>query len=126
MNFNWFDFMSLGESLLESGREEDPINESKIRTAISRIYYAVFGTSRKHYTDEYHVRFSYDETDHKTLVLEMESRKGSGVSNNLNRLRRTRNQADYNEVLHGDIINTAEMHLSRARHVLSKHSLLPP
>ena len=126
MTFDWLEFLSLGESLMISGKEEEPVNESKLRAAIGRMYYAVFGRVRQHYVDVERVSFSYGYEDHDILKREIENRKSPRVAMVFHRLRKKRNDADYDDEFPGNLISTAESQLTNAREVLSRHGLLTP
>lgn len=124
MTFDWLNFLHLGDFLFTSGKAH-PEDESKLRTSIGRMYYAVFGTTRDYYEEVKKVRFFNTHEDHDILWREIENEKGGRVANNFNRMRRTRNDADYKSSFPGDIVNTAELQTRRAREILSKHGLLP-
>lgn len=123
MTFNWLNFLNLGNSLLASGKGP-PLDESKIRTAISRMYYAAFGKLRNHYIDVEKVPFSYRPEDHDTLKREISDKRSPKLANDFHRLRDARNRADYDDKIHGDIIKMAERQLSLTEHVLEKHGLI--
>jgi uncharacterized protein (UPF0332 family) len=90
MNFDWKDYVYLAEDLLK--RPE----ESCLRSAISRAYYGVFGIARnmKGYKE-----FARSNIHWKVI----NGYKNSAVKNErnigriLDKLRRSRNDADYNE-----------------------------
>jgi hypothetical protein len=123
MTFNWLDFLELGNSLLTSGKGP-PIDESKLRAAIGRMYYAAFGELRHHYVNVERVRFSYSFEDHDILVREIDDKKSPRLAKDFTRLKNTRNMADYDNHLPGDVVKMAEGQLSRTKHILTKHGLL--
>ena len=124
MTFDWLDFLSLGENLMSSGREE-PIDESMLRTAIGRMYYAVFGKLRNHYADVEEVAFSYGPNDHGKSGSEIRRKKGRYHAKDFHRMRDTRNNADYENDFDEDIVSATEKQLTRAKEILDIHDLLP-
>ena len=91
MSFNWNDYVDLAEDLLN--RTE----ESCFRSSISRAYYGVFCTVRniKGYNN-------YAGPDvHWKVINEYKSsrdKKEQNIGRILDKLRKARNDADYNEV----------------------------
>lgn len=95
MMFNWQDFIKLGE-LFVSARKEG-LQEAHYRTAISRLYYGTFGLIRETLESK-GLRVPRDKNVH-LCTIEMlrrsESEKEREIGLHLDRLRRERNIADY-------------------------------
>jgi uncharacterized protein (UPF0332 family) len=83
--------LSLSSALSEDLNYE---NESKYRTSISRAYYAAFLVSRG-YLESAGYSFPPDSNVHKNVIKYMED-KDSLIGAILFKLRRNRNNADYN------------------------------
>lgn len=90
MSFDWKDYVSLAEELLN--REE----ESSLRSSISRAYYGAFciARNRKSYKD-------YAGRDvHQRVINEYKNSNDENeqvIGQALDELRKSRNNADYNE-----------------------------
>lgn len=90
MSFDWKDYVYLAEELL--GRQE----ESALRSSISRAYYGVFCIARnkkgyKNYTGS---------NVHLTVInayKNSQDRNEQSIGQTLDKLRKSRNKADYNE-----------------------------
>lgn len=52
MSFDWSEYLSIAQELIEQAKKSS-YQEAKVRSAISRAYYAAFGAARNHlrYTD---------------------------------------------------------------------------
>ncbi|WP_406535200.1 hypothetical protein [Methanobrevibacter sp.] len=94
--FDWKKFILLGEMLYDIKTEES------IRTAISRLYYGLFGIVRRYLINVKHKYYlkEKDATIHKRVSIELKHSKDSTereLSEILNILRVFRNHADYDE-----------------------------
>lgn len=114
MAFDWAEHLVLAEEL--AGRST---NEASLRSAVSRAYYAAFCTARNRLlregedipkTGEAHITVwtRYRESDRK-------DRRDIGITGD--RLRRTRNKADYDDDL-SDISPMVQDTVVKARHLL--------
>lgn len=86
MNFNWSNFQTIADEL---AKRDD---ETAIRSAISRYYYAVFGYARLYLID-YKNRQSL--ADVKNILEYSPVETESEIGENLNEMRKLRNDADY-------------------------------
>ncbi len=103
MKFDWSEYLNLAQELATSNEE------SKLRSAISRAYYSVFCLARNYLRDiEQDPRLSrnktYDINDHQYVAEEFiynrsKSQKITEIGRNLTRLRKIRNQADYEDTI---------------------------
>jgi len=118
MNFDWTHYIRLAESLeREAGKLADW--ESCLRSAISRAYYGAFGRAKE-------VAVAYDgltltrtPQDHRRIIRHFRGsphriRRRIGVA--LDRLRRARNQADYDDQFSG-LQHETSLSLQRARQI---------
>lgn len=99
MAFDWSKYYDVGEHLLTLSGEE------YLRSAISRFYYACFGLSKKYFEDNY--SFLEPEDVHADLIKKLEGSpydEEQDLGHHLRKLRRYRNNADYDSKLHRDTI----------------------
>lgn len=92
MNFNWLAYLSVANHLLTQTGEE------YWRSAISRAYYAMFGPTRK-ILEGQGIQFKADNI-HRQVINWLKKHKNptaKQVGANLDRLRRERNKADYDD-----------------------------
>jgi uncharacterized protein (UPF0332 family) len=111
MSFDWKDYVHLAEDLLN--RPE----ESYLRSAISRAYYGVFCIARNR---KGHKEFAGSNV-HWTVINEYKNssdRNERNIGRILDNLRRSRNDADYNEDKSIDK-GLAERAVYSAKHVLA-------
>jgi len=87
MTFEWKDYIRIAEDLLNRG------DEAYFRSSISRAYYGTFGPARnkKGYKE-------YAGADvHWKVINEYNNQSEQDIGRTLDKLRRARNDADYNE-----------------------------
>ncbi len=102
MSFNWEDYVHLSQDLINL----DGNKESYVRTSISRAYYGVFCIAR----DKAGLKTLKSTNAHKTVITTYKNsldRSKKLVGQRLDKLRKSRNKADYN----GDI----KLHLTDAQ-----------
>jgi uncharacterized protein (UPF0332 family) len=97
--FNWWEYLVLARYLISLNTSHVSC-EAINRTAISRAYYAAFCFARNYATQN--LGFNPKDTNniHKKLIDHYKNQNYKHfqtVSNNLNRLRKWRNQCDYND-----------------------------
>lgn len=122
MKFDWSEYLNLAQELAAS------TEEAKLRSAISRAYYSVFCLARNYLRDiEQDPRLSrnktYDINDHQYVAEEFiynrsKSQKITEIGRNLTRLRKIRNQADYEDTifqLQKEVVRS----LSLVQHIIS-------
>ena len=90
MSFDWKDYVYLAEELLS--RQE----ESALRSSISRAYYGVFCIAR----NKKGYKNTTEKNVHQKVISEYKNsqdRKEQNIGRILDKLRESRNKADYNE-----------------------------
>ncbi len=114
MTFSWEDYLKLARQILPSIFGD--IYEAKLRTAVSRAYYAAFNTATE-YLNEAGPAFNYEpETSHKRIWLAFSDLDKKVKENGL-RIKRLRTLADY----HADPpvkVSDAELGIDRAEKVI--------
>jgi uncharacterized protein (UPF0332 family) len=113
MIFNWSEYLDLANSISRIGKE------SCYRSAISRAYYAAFCLARNLALDRGAV-VNRDASSHQVVAdyyIDMGTDLGNKIGANLERLRVSRNRADYdNEIVRPD--SACQKSLEEAKQVL--------
>ena len=117
MTFDWSEYLKLAQELAGDAANS-PNEEAKLRSSVSRAYYAAFCKARNHLRDidgnqippkvnvHTYVRNQFKNSSDK-------SRKKIG--NDLNRLRLRRNKADYEDAVPGlSQLTTASLKVTHA------------
>jgi uncharacterized protein (UPF0332 family) len=122
MTFDWYQYLVLAEYLYDN-RDTFPDREACLRAAISKAYYAAFCSARNYAKD--FDRLVLDETaqDHgsvKKHYIRAPDPKNRQVGNSLDRLRDSRNQADYSDSI-DKLEELAKATISQSKQV---HTLL--
>lgn len=97
MSFDWLEYLNLAQQL--AGQATKPSSqEAKLRSAVSRAYYAAFCKARNHLRGEGHSipRFK----PHRYVIdqfLDSPDRVSKRIGAHLDRLRKDRNKADYDD-----------------------------
>jgi uncharacterized protein (UPF0332 family) len=114
--FRWEDFLDLAEEL--ASRSGD---ESALRTAISRAYYAAFHAGREYLA---YVAISIDRTGnaHQQVRSELGARDDP-IGQDLLRLHRLRKEADYDDFM-ADVEEQAVVAASVARSTIERIRML--
>jgi hypothetical protein len=124
MPFEWRGFLALARELNEqASASSNP--ESRLRSAVSRAYFAAYCYARN-YAKEY-LGFDprEDADDHGRLRAHLKTKRRSGDANRLEQLRQLRNQADYlNDLPWSDPAASTVSALGVAERVFM--SLVPP
>ena len=94
MDFNWANFQTIADEL---AKRDD---ETAIRSAISRYYYAVFGSARLYLIDYKNRQSLANKTsnvhrDVKNILEYSPDETESEIGENLNKMRKLRNDTDY-------------------------------
>jgi uncharacterized protein (UPF0332 family) len=106
--FNWEDYLIFAENLLKDKTNMGP-EEAKLRSSISRSYYAAFCAAKK-FLDENNIPYYnpdslYENSIHKKVILTFENitsndkefqLNSKAIAKNLENLRKQRVLADYN------------------------------
>jgi hypothetical protein len=127
MSFAWLDYLELAEALLQARTTLAP-EEACCRAAISRAYYAVYGAARTRARDQDGLQLPATGDAHQRVITHY--RQGPSplhraIGNNLRRLRRARNRADYDDQLDRPVA-LAQFAVRRARQVVAQLQALPP
>lgn len=96
MTFDWGDYLNLSRTLHAEAKVAAPLEQSKLRCAASRAYYAAYWACRAKL--EPPGGFGIDGTHGKvySAVLKLQNKGPSGsIANTLKRLRQLREKADY-------------------------------
>lgn len=121
MSFDWSDYLSLARAL--GGEDVVATEEARLRSAISRAYYAVYGTARTIARSCDGYRQQSTETSHQGLINHFKNspdRARKAVGANLERLRRNRVSADYDLRFQGNLRFEVKTTLSLASSVLQQ------
>ena len=101
MSFDWSEYLDLAQEL--AGQATSPSSqEAKLRSAISRAYYAAFCTARNHLRDREKHSIPRGGQAHpyvRDQFKQSPDKVRKKVGENLNRLRIQRNKADYDDIL---------------------------
>ena len=99
MNFDWAHYITLAEELeREAGKLAD--RDSCLRTAISRAYYGAFGLARRVAITQDDLTLTRGPQVHREVISHFRNsshRIRRQIGLDLDRLRRVRNQADYDD-----------------------------
>lgn len=120
MSFDWPDYLVLARAL-RGDEQVNPGEEALLRSAISRAYYAVYGTAHvvARMCDGYTPRRT--ETAHQGLINHFKQspdRKRKAVGTNLERLLKKRISADYERSFKGKLRFEVDITLDLAASVL--------
>ena len=99
MSFRWNDFLELATQL-SVRLPDDRLTEARFRSAISRAYYAAFCSCRQVLQQQSGTAFLHTENIHAMVRLQLKQSTDPDhqrMGALLHRLRRLRNQADYDE-----------------------------
>jgi hypothetical protein len=119
MKFNWTEYLTLAQDLVEI-----ETNEAKQRASISRAYYAAFCVARNYLRDYRNEIPKRGENEHKFVADKFQSlayndSRMREIGNDLSRLRRERNQADYNDIV-SNLPSRTKLSLKFAQNILDK------
>ena len=124
MTFNWSEYLNLAREL--AGKSTDVSSEeAKLRSAISRAYYAAFIQARNFLRDRDQITIPREKT-HKYVIEQFQNsadEKRRKLGEKLQRLRDFRNQADYNDIF-PKLLGKTEQALGLARRIISGISTL--
>lgn len=105
MSFDWAEYLSLAEQLCSMPVSGPPVGtEAQQRAGVSRAYYAAYTLARNRlrYVDGVHI--PQQASSHLFVVAHYSNNTDpirSGIGFELTRLRRARNQCDYDDVVPG-------------------------
>ena len=120
MSFDWSEYLALALELapLPIGLS---ISEAKLRSAVSRAYYATHCKARNQLRDKENVLLPRTDV-HKFVIehfLNSSNRMRKDLGKDLNRLKVDRLRADYEDEFHG-LVPATEVALRRAQQILVK------
>jgi len=115
MSFDWTEYLNLAQELV--GQPTSLASrEARLRTAISRAYYAAFCESRNHLRDKEGRQIPPEGTVHRYVRDEFKSsadKLRKQIGHDLDRLRSDRNKADYDDTVTGlDAISKVDLALA--------------
>ncbi len=123
MTFDWYQYLVLAEHLYDN-RDTFPDREACLRAAISKAYYAAFCLARNYARDFDRLVLDESAQDHgsvKKHYIRAPDPKNRQVGNLLDRLRDSRNQADYSDTIDKlDELAKAVISQSKQVHTLLK------
>jgi uncharacterized protein (UPF0332 family) len=99
MTFDWYQYLVLAEYLYDN-RDTFPDREACLRAAISKAYYSAFCSACNYARDFDRLVLDESAQDHgsvKKHYIRAPDPKNRQVGNSLDRLRDSRNQADYSD-----------------------------
>ncbi|MCS7159393.1 MAG: hypothetical protein RMJ19_02880 [Gemmatales bacterium] len=110
MTFNWREYLELARAI-QGQCGPGYSQEAADRTAISRAYYAAFGTVREYARRRLGYQPSRKSAEHGQLITYL-GRRGAGplaLAQTLSRLRLLRNQCDYDDAVPGLALQVIEV-----------------
>lgn len=121
MKFDWYQYFILAQELADQSFISK-YDEAKLRTAISRSYYAVFCKARNYLLEKKNNVIPKDGKAHQYVIDELINglEKEKIVGLNLKRLRGKRILADYHDCFRGNLIGEMEYSLKLAGEALSE------
>lgn len=126
MTFDWTEYFRLAREL--AGQATIPANqEAKLRSSVSRAYYAAFCKARNYLRDVDKISVPTDGTVHQYVQEKFEISSDpirKQLGEDLKRLRRRRNKADYQDSV-SNPANETTMSLTWSDQILTAISSLP-
>lgn len=128
MSFDWGEYVRLAELLLSTSVEFDGSDrEARLRSAVSRAYYAAFIQARNRLRDFDHFTIPVTANPHQFVsnaYLRHSDAERGQIGADLRRLRIDRNQCDYDDTVAGlEVLTGRSLHL--ATRVLATLARLP-
>jgi len=119
MTFDWAEYLKLAQEL--AGQAANPANEeAKLRSSVSRAYYAAFCKARNYLRDikGYSIPSGIDVHAHvRNKFKHSTDRSRQDIGNELDRQRVRRNRADYDDSVTG-LLAEAEISLESTRYII--------
>jgi uncharacterized protein (UPF0332 family) len=117
MSFDWSRYLVLARELYEQAGSSRH-SEANLRSSISRAYYATYHKSRQFLEDKWGISVSKNSSAHKLVQKEFYRNKQEKIAENLSRMRRNRNDADYNDKF-ADLETIAGENIKLAKRVIA-------
>lgn len=117
-NYNWTDYIELSEKLLEKDIFPELVESAK-RSAISRAYFGAFCLARNLLAEKGWLKVKNNIQDHKNVKNFFENssdKTKKKIGTKLDRLRKRRNEADYNNVFY-KVDNYAQFCVKMAKEI---------
>lgn len=119
MNFDWHEYLYIGQYLAGYEPDKTPNEEAELRMAIIALYYAVFRLTRNYLRDYHGFSVTFGYGNHLNVIEELERLRKtqlSALATILNRLKKVRESANYDDIYRFgnlpsqilDILNDAE------------------
>ncbi len=119
MSFDWSDYLTLAHDMRTTA-DSSSTREARLRSCVSRAYYAAFCKARNYLRDEKGYQFPTTATAH-ALVRKAFQRSSDAkrrqIGRALNRLRIDRNKADYDDRINR-LSSMANLALESAENIL--------
>jgi len=121
MSFDWSTYLDVAKDLAEQAAEESTARDARLRSAISRAYYATFCCARNRLRDV-EGDTAIPTTGESHGYIRDQFKKGDSdrrkVGANLDRLHKERNKADYQDTF-PNLRGTAELALKLAERAIT-------
>jgi len=119
MSFNWSDYLILAQNLV--GKTSFPCQEAEFRSAISRAYYGAYCSTRNYLISKGY-KIPKSSEAHRLVREKLAERKDPisyRIESNLDRLRRDRTNADYEDQFPGAPDKTAALDVFLAQRIIA-------
>jgi uncharacterized protein (UPF0332 family) len=122
IDFNWKTYLDLAKEL------EKGTDEARLRSSISRAYYAAYCSARNCMEDVCGRQLPFDEPSHQYVIEYYNGNKGvrtnprrAKIAQNLMRMRERRKMADYDDKTHTELTlhNFAQFVLAQSEEVIA-------
>ena len=123
MPFDWKQYLDLARELSQPTTSNAGTHDARLRSAVSRAYYAAFCHARNYSRDWLKFVPNHTADDHGRLRAFLNDGKRRGIALKLDQLRQWRNDADYSDSVTSDLATMATYAVSEASKLLD---LLPP
>ena len=127
MTYDWHGYYDIAVEILGGESISTDKSETEYRVATSRLYYSAFILARNYLRDcegRDDVGKNKDDHNNVPVLFKMDKeKKNQAIGYNLDRLRKMRNSADYDDNIH-DPLNMAEKALNNASEVITRIDIL--
>lgn len=119
MSFDWSEYFNLAQEL--AGKVTNPsTQEAKLRSAISRSYYAIYCLARNYLClrERHSIPGGREAKDFVHMQFRIGSKERKKIGSNLDRLRTYREEADYEDIV-ARLTDNAETSLKLAERAIA-------
>jgi len=95
MPFDWREYLNLAQFLFDNADKSSFSEQSALRSAVSRAYYAAFCYARDYAQAKQGFMPDFTAEDHTRIRIHFEQKQMINMADRLDRLRHWRNQCDY-------------------------------